>query len=745
MDYAQLLNPSQLAAVENTDGASVIVAGAGSGKTRVLTYKIAYLIEQGIPAYSILALTFTNKAAREMRDRIQGVVGLQQSRLIWMGTFHSIFLRILRIEAVKIGFNPQFTVYDTSDSKSLIKSIIKQLALDDKTYKPNVVQNRISAAKNSLIDAPEYANNKEARLSDIRYGRPMLYRIYELYQQRLHEANAMDFDDLLMHTAQLFIKYPDVLERYQERFQYILVDEYQDTNAVQHRIVTMLARKYGNICVVGDDAQSIYSFRGAEIENILSFKNLFVDCKLFKLEQNYRSTQTIVNAANSLIEKNRNQIRKKVFSKNSIGSPIKVSQSMDDVMEAEEIALEIQKLVNRHFVSYAETAVLYRTNAQSRVLEDCFRRKKMPYKIYGGLSFYQRKEIKDITAYLRLVVNHEDVEALKRIINVPARGIGQTTLEKILRAKELNMNVDMLDILCQPGIYSDELNVGTQKKIMQFGEFIKRHSELSLEADAHSVVKSLMNESKLLADAALDTTPEGISRFENLQEFEGSVLEFCEKRVNDGNTEIGITEFLSEISLITDQDNSKTEGTDTVTLMTMHAAKGLEFNVVFVSGVEENLLPSRMSLTPSEIEEERRLLYVAITRAKEMCFISFSKSRYVNGQRMFSEPSRFLYDIEAEFLNLPRTMQGSGWKKCAKLDYDSSRQNETKNFIQNVETLDSVTVGMKVVHSKFGKGEVLSTEGNGDNARAVVKFENSGVKTLILKFARLQLDVSDLN
>lgn len=737
MDYAELLNPSQLAAVENTDGASVIVAGAGSGKTRVLTYKIAYLIEQGIPASSILALTFTNKAAREMRSRIQGVVGLQQSRLLWMGTFHSIFLRILRIEASRIGFNPQFTVYDTSDSKSLIKTIIKQLALDEKTYKPSVVQNRISAAKNSMMDERDYADNKEARLSDDRYNRPMLYMVYQLYQQRLREANAMDFDDLLMFTAKLFIMNPDVLERYQERFQYILVDEYQDTNAVQHRIVTMLARKYGNVCVVGDDAQSIYSFRGAEIQNILSFRNIFPGCKLFKLEQNYRSTQTIVNAANSLIEKNRNQIRKRVFSKNSVGSPIKVSQCMDDVMEAEEIAREVQRQVDGHFSSYYDIAVLYRTNAQSRVLEDCFRRKKIPYKIYGGLSFYQRKEIKDITAYIRLVVNHEDVEALKRIINVPARGIGQTTLEKILRAKGENMDVDMLDILCQPGEYSSELNAGAQKKIMEFGQMIKLHSDMAEDADAHSVVKSLMNGSKLLADAALDTTPEGISRFENLQEFEGSVLEFCDKRVNDGDTEIGITDFLSEISLITDQDNSKTEGTDTVTLMTMHAAKGLEFNVVFVSGAEENLLPSMMSLKPSEIEEERRLLYVAITRAKESCFISFAQSRFINGQRMFSEPSRFIQDIDAEYLNLPRGMQRAR----------KSFQKPLEAFPvkQDAEVLGSVTAGMKVVHTKFGKGVVVSTEGMGDNARAVVKFETSGVKTLILKFARLRLDISDLN
>ncbi|MCQ2338382.1 MAG: UvrD-helicase domain-containing protein [Paludibacteraceae bacterium] len=737
MDYAELLNPSQLAAVENTDGASVIVAGAGSGKTRVLTYKIAYLIEQGIPASSILVLTFANKAAREMRNRIQEVVGLQQSKLLWMGTFHSIFLRILRIEASRIGFNPQFTVYDTSDSKSLIKTIIKQLALDEKTYKPSVVQNRISAAKNSMMDERDYADNKEARLSDNRYNRPLLYLVYQLYQQRLREANAMDFDDLLMFTAKLFIMNSDVLEKYQERFRYLLVDEYQDTNAVQHQVVTMLAKKYGNVCVVGDDAQSIYSFRGAEIQNILSFRNIFPGCKLFKLEQNYRSTQTIVNAANSLIEKNRNQIRKRVFSKNSVGSPIKVSQCMDDVMEAEEIAREVQRQVDGRFSSYSDIAVLYRTNAQSRVLEDCFRRKKIPYKIYGGLSFYQRKEIKDITAYIRLLVNHEDVEALKRIINVPARGIGQTTLEKILRAKGENMDVDMLDILCQPGEYSSELNAGAQKKIMEFGQLIKLHSDMVADADAYSVVKSLLTGSRLLADAASDTTPEGILRFKNLQEFEGAVLEFCEKKGNDGDTEIGLADFLSEISLRTDQDNSKTEGTDTVTLMTIHSAKGEEFDVIFVSGVEENLLPGMKPLSPSEIEEERRLLYVAITRAKESCFISFAQSRFINGQRMFSEPSRFIQDIDAEYLNLPRGMQRAR----------KSFQKPLEAFPvkQDAEVLGSVTAGMKVVHTKFGKGVVVSTEGMGDNARAVVKFETSGVKTLILKFARLRLDISDLD
>ena len=734
MNYSELLNPSQLAAVENTDGASVIVAGAGSGKTRVLTYKIAYLIEQGIPADNILALTFTNKAAREMKGRISDVVGYRQSRPIWMGTFHSIFSRILRIEAEKIGFTPQFTIYDTQDSKSLVKSIIKELALDEKAYKPGSVQNRISAAKNNMFGPREYSANREVRLQDNNRNMPAMAMIYEKYQNKLTQSNAMDFDDLLMKTAELLSRNPEVLEFYQDRFQYILVDEYQDTNKVQHQIVMMLARKYGNVCVVGDDAQSIYSFRGAEIENILSFRTQFADCKMFKLEQNYRSTQTIVNAANSLIAKNSRQIRKNVYSKLDVGKKIRVKENVDDFGEAKFVCEDIEKNVNGRYADYKDIAVLYRTNAQSRVLEDCCRRMRIPYKIYGGLSFYQRKEIKDVIAYLRLIVNHEDGEAFKRIINVPARGIGATTQQKLIDAKNANPQIDMLEILRLPNEYGVGLNKGAEKKVSDFGEMIGNLSKMvEEEKDAYSIVDSVMMDSGLMKDAAQDISVEGISRKENLQEFVSSVHEFCDKRVNDGETEIGLVDFLNEVALITDQDNQSNENADTITLMTMHSAKGLEFAYVYIVGLEEQLMPSAMAMMPKEIEEERRLMYVAVTRAKEVCTISYAQSRFLNGQHTYPKPSRFIEDIDEEYLERPGRRRHVFMSE-PEVKFVSKKETRSEKVVSD-EVLTNVEEGMRVRHGKFGDGTVIEVQNGGDRAR--VSFDEVGEKTLILKFARL--------
>lgn len=730
MDYAELLNPTQLEAVEHVDGASVIVAGAGSGKTRVLTYKIAYMIEQGIPADSIMALTFTNKAAKEMRDRITKVVGVGQSRPIWMGTFHSIFSRILRIEAASLGYSPQFTIYDTADSKSLVKSVIKELGLDDKVYKPSVVQNRISGAKNCLITADAYRANRELRKEDSHHNMESICQIYARYQQKLEQSNAMDFDDLLMRTALLFVQHPDVLEKYQNRFQYILVDEYQDTNKVQHQIVMMLAKKHGNVCVVGDDAQSIYSFRGAEIENILSFRTHFDDCKVFKLEQNYRSTQTIVNAANSLISHNRRQIKKNVYSRLAEGGKIRVVENVDDWSEARSVADEVERIINGRYASYQDMAVLYRTNAQSRVIEDCFRQRLIPYKIYGGLSFYQRKEIKDIIAYLRLSVNHEDMEAFKRVVNVPARGIGATTVEKILGAKERNITTDIFEIMGSPLDFGAEMNKGTLKKVADFAEMIKRFSDYANVDDAYAMVEKVMLESGLMEDAARDLTIEGISRKENLDEFVSSVHEFCDKKVNDGETDISLAAFLGEVALVTDMDNEAKEMMDSVSLMTMHSAKGLEFEYVFIVGVEENLLPSMMSQMPDEVEEERRLLYVALTRAKVGCMMTYAQSRFINGQSMYPKPSRFIEDIDEKYLQLPRRLvvrKGSMIKpKTVKIP-----------SVVDIGAISDIREGARVMHSKFGEGTVLTVYGEGDNARAKIEFDESGEKTLVLKFARL--------
>ncbi|EXY21755.1 ATP-dependent helicase, partial [Bacteroides fragilis] len=641
-DYIEELNESQRAAVLYGDGPSLVIAGAGSGKTRVLTYKIAYLLENGYNPWNILALTFTNKAAREMKERIARQVGEQRARFLWMGTFHSVFSRILRAEASHIGFTSQFTIYDSADSKSLIRSIIKEMGLDEKTYKPGSVQARISNAKNHLVSPSGYAANKEAYEGDLAAKMPAIRDIYSRYWERCRQAGAMDFDDLLVYTYILFRDFPDVLARYREQFRYVLVDEYQDTNYAQHSIVLQLTKENQRVCVVGDDAQSIYSFRGADIDNILYFTKIYPDTKVFKLEQNYRSTQTIVRAANSLIEKNERQIPKEVFSEKERGEAIGVFQAYSDVEEGDIVTNKIAQLRREHDYEYSDFAILYRTNAQSRVFEEALRKRGMPYKIYGGLSFYQRKEIKDIIAYFRLVVNPNDEEAFKRIINYPARGIGDTTVGKIITAATDN-NVSLWTALCEPITYGLSINKGTHTKLQDFRALIEQFMADVTVKNAYEIGTEIIRQSGIINEVCQDNSPENLSRKENIEELVNGMNDFCAMRQEEGNTNVSLIDFLSEVSLLTDQDSDKEGDGEKVTLMTVHSAKGLEFRNVFVVGMEENLFPSGMAGdSPRAMEEERRLFYVAITRAEEHCFLSFAKTRFRYGKMEFGSPSRFL-------------------------------------------------------------------------------------------------------
>ncbi|WP_288147671.1 ATP-dependent helicase, partial [Bacteroides acidifaciens] len=652
-NYIEELNRSQCAAVTYNDGPSLVIAGAGSGKTRVLTYKIAYLLENGYNPWNILALTFTNKAAREMKERIARQVGMERARYLWMGTFHSIFSRILRAEAQYIGFTSQFTIYDTADSKSLLRSIIKEMGLNEKTYKPGTVQSRISNAKNHLVTPTGYAANKEAYEGDMAAKMPAIRDIYTRYWERCRQAGAMDFDDLLVYTYILFRDFPDVLARYREQFRYVLVDEYQDTNYAQHSIVLQLTKENQRVCVVGDDAQSIYSFRGADIDNILYFTKIYPDTKVFKLEQNYRSTQTIVCAANSLIEKNERQIRKAVFSKKEKGEAIGVFQAYSDVEEGDIVANKIAELRREHSYGYADFAILYRTNAQSRIFEEALRKRTMPYKIYGGLSFYQRKEIKDVIAYFRLVVNPNDEEAFKRIINYPARGIGDTTVGKIISAATDN-GVSLWAVFCEPLSYGLNINKGMHTKLQGFRELIEGFITDQADKNAYEIGTDIIRQSGIINDVCQDTSPENLSRKENIEELVNGMNDFCALRQEEGNPNISLTDFLSEISLLTDQDSDKADDGEKITLMTVHSAKGLEFKNVFVVGMEENLFPSGMvGDSPRALEEERRLFYVAITRAEEHCYLSFAKTRFRYGKMEFGSPSRFLRDIDINFLRMP--------------------------------------------------------------------------------------------
>ena len=771
-NYLDELNVSQREAVLYNDGPSLVIAGAGSGKTRVLTYKIAHLMELGYDPWNILALTFTNKAAREMKERIAKQVG-ERARYLWMGTFHSIFSRILRVEAETIGFTSNYTIYDTSDSKSLIKSIIKEMQLDDKTYKPGSVQSRISNAKNHLILPDAYASDPSIVKADMEAKMPVIRDIYRRYWERCRQSNAMDFDDLLVYTFLLFRDYPDIRLKYASQFRYVLVDEYQDTNYAQHSIVLQLTLENQKVCVVGDDAQSIYSFRGANIENILKFTQVYKGAKLFKLEQNYRSTQTIVSAANSLISKNHEQIRKEVFSENSQGEAIAVFQAYSDVEEGEIVANKIVQLRYREHCSCDDFAILYRTNAQSRIFEEALRKRSIPYKIYGGLSFYQRKEIKDVIAYFRLAVNPNDEEAFKRVLNYPARGIGDTTLNKIVTTASM-YGVSLWAVLCQPLTFGMSINKGTHAKLQGFRDLIEGFMADVREKNAYEVGRTIVMQSGIMNDIAQDPTPENLSRQENLEELVNGMHDFCATREEEGNERISLVDYLAEVSLLTDQDSDKEEEGSKVTLMTIHSAKGLEFKNVFVVGLEENLFPSSMcGDSIRALEEERRLFYVAITRAEERCYLSYAKSRFKYGKTEFCTPSRFLKDIDLCYLSLPQ-----GELLAQRIDEGASRfrsSYESKvSFtsrlkpvsdrpkaqiippVQQTRTLKKVSsiassrpvaspsagalqVGSMIEHERFGIGEVVNLVGTGDDCKATVKFRNAGEKQLLLKFARFKV------
>ncbi|MGM9760306.1 MAG: ATP-dependent helicase [Parabacteroides sp.] len=765
-EYLAQLNEAQRAAVTYVDGPALVIAGAGSGKTRVLTYKIAYLMQQGMKPYHILALTFTNKAAREMKERVARVVGEESVRQLWMGTFHSIFSRILRREAAYVGYPSNFTIYDASDSKNLLKSIIKEMQLDDKTYRPSLVQGRISRAKNALITAKGYASDREMQESDLSSKVPLIRDIYQRYQNRCVQAGAMDFDDLLLQTYRLFHDYPEVLARYRDLFQYVLVDEYQDTNYAQHQIMQQLCVGQGQICVVGDDAQSIYSFRGADIDNILKFKNCYSGCRIFKLERNYRSTQIIVNAANSLIHKNRWQIEKRVYSEKDKGQPIPVFASYSDYEEAYTVASRLIEM-RRHEYTYADFAILYRTNAQSRVLEEVLRKRGVPYRVYGGLSFYQRKEIKDVLSYFRLAVNPHDEEALKRVINYPARGIGDTTVGKLVAAAS-QQDVSLWHVLCCPSEVGLQVNSGTAKKLDAFRTMMEQFIQYSRELPADEAAVRIIKESSVLSVMAQDRSVEGVSRQENLQELLNGVVEFCKMRQEEGSEHLLLEDFLSEVSLMTDQDNDKEESADKVTMMTVHAAKGLEFKNVFVVGLEEDLFPSMMSKdSPKAIEEERRLFYVAITRAEEHCLLSYAKSRYRNGKTDFCSPSRFLQDIDSDYLDLPsgsarrvssteevrQEVRPVAFRSPLRQIPESYRKlspvsssTESPQRPQSVSSASvavtpsgGLCVGAHVRHERFGDGRVLAMEGEGSNLKVTVSFSLVGQKQLLAKFARLTL------
>lgn len=800
-NYLDELNESQRAAVLYCDGPSLVIAGAGSGKTRVLTYKIAYLLDQGYEPWSVLALTFTNKAAREMKERIARQVGAERARSLWMGTFHSVFSRILRTEAETIGFPPHFTIYDASDSKSLIKAIIKEMGLDEKTYKPGSVQSRISNAKNHLVSPEAYASCREMVENDQAAKMPLVREIYTRYWERCRQSGAMDFDDLLVYTYQLFKQHPDVCARYAERFKYILVDEYQDTNFAQHSIVLQLTGLHRRVCVVGDDAQSIYSFRGANIDNILKFTQLYKDARLFKLEQNYRSTQTIVKAANSLIAKNREQIRKEVFSEKKVGDPIQVLNAYSDVEEGEIVANKLVQLYVREGYAYDDFAILYRTNAQSRIFEEALRKRMLPYRIYGGLSFYQRKEVKDVIAYFRLAVNPNDEEAFKRVLNYPARGIGDTTLGKLVAAAS-QAKVSLWEVLNDPLTYGLAINKGTHTKLQNFRSLVQGFVEAAEQKDAYELGQDIVRCSGIMADITQDRSPENLSRQENIEELINGMNVFCDSRKEEGNTHIYLTDYLSEVALLTDQDSKEDENQPKITLMTIHSAKGLEFKNVFVVGMEEGLFPSLMSDSPRALEEERRLFYVALTRAEEHCFLSYAKSRFKFGKMEFGRPSCFLKDIDSRYLSLPqgevltrqieegvnrfRRDSSGGYGTAVSASSSSSAASahgrayertyerpvreegpsmfdggeipqEPHRFVKPApqRTLRKVSsavsassatggsapvsAGQLIEHERFGRGEIIRVEGTGDNCKATVRFQHAGEKQLLLKFARFKV------
>jgi DNA helicase-2/ATP-dependent DNA helicase PcrA len=766
------LNDAQRAAASHINGPLMVIAGAGSGKTRVLTYRIAHLIQNGVDPFEILSLTFTNKAAKEMKKRIGELVGEHEARNIWMGTFHSIFARILRIECEKINYPRNFSIYDTADSKNLLKDILKEMGLDDKIYKPSVVYNRISSCKNNLISSKDYAVSVDITAEDRQAGRPQMGAIYTAYNLRLFKAGAMDFDDLLFKTNELLRDFPDILHKYQHKFKYILVDEYQDTNFSQYLIIKQLGAAFENVCVVGDDAQSIYAFRGANIQNILNFRKDYPEFALYKLEQNYRSTKTIVDAANSIISKNKDQIQKDVWTDNELGSMIKVHKAMTDNDEGNFVANDIYGVKQGDGLQPSAFAILYRTNAQSRSFEEALRKLNIPYKIYGGLSFYQRKEIKDLIAYYRLTCNPNDEESLKRVINYPKRGIGDTTIQKlVVGAAEREISIwEMIERANEVG-----LSGGTMNKVHEFVTLIKSFAVHLESKNAYDIGHMIASESGLLKDLYTDRTPEGVARYENIQELLNGMKEFSDRVDIEHPDAINtLGDFLIDVALLTDIDNNEGDEEGKVSLMTIHSAKGLEFPYVYIVGLEENLFPGQLSLNSREdLEEERRLFYVALTRAEKRATLSYAVTRYRWGQLQYCEPSRFIEDIDSRYLEMPVEERKTA---SAPIDFSKSREGflevekkeerprkpwskantpstpivPPKNFkkipssaaagvVEEYSPPAKIQVGVEVLHEKFGRGKVIAVEGDAADAKATIFFPTTGQKQLLLRFAKLRV------
>jgi ATP-dependent DNA helicase UvrD/PcrA len=753
-DFLQKLNKEQHDAVVHTKGPVMVIAGAGSGKTRVLTYRIAYLLSKGADPFNILALTFTNKAAREMKERVINLIGDGDARNVWMGTFHSVFAKILRIEGQHLGYPSNFTIYDSSDSKRLIKNIITDMKLEVKQYSPSYVASRISMAKSSLISTDEYTRDPDIQSADDSARKPYIKEIYTRYQNRLKRADAMDFDDLLFNTYVLFTGFPKVLYKYQQKFKYILVDEYQDTNHAQYLIIKKLAANTEQICVVGDDAQSIYGFRGANISNILNFKSDYPDFKLFKLEQNYRSTKTIVSAANKVISYNKDQIKKTVWTDNTDGSTIGYLKAASDTEEGSLVANSIFEKKMNGQLSNDSFTILYRTNAQSRSIEEALRKKNIPYKIYGGLSFYSRKEIKDLLSYFRLVINQNDEDALQRIINVPARGIGKTTMEKIIVTAD-NQGANIWQVINDPHTFKLDVNSGIKTKLKNFSTMINSYVVASKTKDAFEIANHIATSSGLLKFIRDEDTPEAVSRVENIEELLNGIKEFTEKAIEKSEGDMSIKkslgEFMEDVALLTDVDNNEDEDKDKVTLMTIHASKGLEFPHVYIVGLEENLFPSIQSITTrTELEEERRLFYVAITRAMETVTMSHAETRYKWGNFTFTEPSRFLDEIDSSLIDKPElfkpipkkerpvSSQGSVAKPVFKKRNLKPLENNSASIGVPSDSSE-ISQGMNVEHANFGKGKVISVEGSGPNKKATVFFDSVGNKNLLLRFAKLKI------
>jgi len=772
-NYIESLNPAQKAAVLQKDGPMIIIAGAGSGKTRVLTFRIAHLMQQEVDPFNILALTFTNKAAREMKERIAGVVGASEAKNLWMGTFHSVFARILRSEAERLGYPSNFTIYDTQDSVRLITAIIKEMGLDKDRYKAKQILSRISSFKNSLITVKAYFSNSDLQEADVMASRPKVGDVYKEYVDRCFKSGAMDFDDLLLRTNELLARFPDVLAKYQNRFKYILVDEYQDTNHSQYLIVRALADRFQNICVVGDDSQSIYAFRGANIQNILNFQKDYPDVKTFKLEQNYRSTQTIVNAANSVIEKNKTKLDKEIWTSNDVGESVKVMRTISDGEEGRFVAQSIFDNKMNFQLQNDQFAILYRTNAQSRAIEDALRKKDILYKIYGGISFYQRKEIKDLLSYLRIIINPDDEEALKRVINYPARGIGATTIDKLTIAAN-HYKKSIFEVLQHSDKLNLKINSGTLNKLQNFLNMILRFQIEAKNKNAFEIADIVVKQTQLVKDLQKDGTPEAVSKVENIQELLNGIKDFITDKIETGE-DASLTAFLEDVALATDFDSEKKDDKPRVSLMTIHLAKGLEYPYVYIVGLEENLFPSAMSMnTRSELEEERRLFYVALTRAEKQAYLSYAQTRYRWGKLTDGEPSRFLEEIDEKYLeylvpknptpsynsfvdstlfdDAPKKMRFQKPIQRQRRDREANKTSTQKNLSapRNLKRVsqstsksnlfdDKITVGNIVEHNRFGTGEVLAIEGNGANKKAEIKFGTVGKKKLLLQFAKLKI------